>query len=41
VHRYSKQVMNEMGNIDIPASLAFFKDHGGFCDCEILFNVDE
>jgi hypothetical protein len=40
VHRYAKKVMAEMGGIDIPASLEFFKAHGGYCDCEILFNVD-
>jgi hypothetical protein len=39
-HRYAKQVMAEMGTIDIEGSLAFFREHGGFCDCEILFNVD-
>jgi hypothetical protein len=40
VHAYAKYIMAEMGNIDIPASLAFFRSRGGFCDCEILFNVD-
>jgi hypothetical protein len=39
--RYAKRVMEAMGGIDIPASLAFFKDHGGGCDCEILANVDD
>ena len=28
------------GDIDIPATLANFDEHGGHCDCEILFNVD-
>jgi hypothetical protein len=32
--------MTEMGNVDIPASIAFFEEHGGYCDCEILLNVD-
>ena len=40
VHRYAKQIMTEMGNVDIPASIAFFEEHGGYCDCEILLNVD-
>jgi hypothetical protein len=40
VHRYAKHVMAEMGQIDIEGSLAFFREHGGYCDCEILFNVD-
>jgi hypothetical protein len=29
-----------MGGINVEASLAYFKDHGGYCDCEILLNVD-
>lgn len=40
VHRYAKVVMTNMGNVDIAGSLAFFKEHGGYCDCEILLNVD-
>jgi hypothetical protein len=40
VHRYAKQVMAEMGGIDVNATLEFFKSHGGCCDCEVLFNVD-
>jgi Protein of unknown function (DUF2695) len=40
-HRYAKEVMAEMGGIDIDATLAFFKQHGGHCDCEILMNVDD
>lgn len=27
-------------DVDVPASLAFFESHGGHCDCEILFNVE-
>ena len=40
VHRHAKAVMAAMGGIDIEATLAFFEDHGGYCDCEILLNVD-
>ena len=40
VHRYAKEVMTSMGGIDVAASLEFFRDHGGYCDCEVLFNVD-
>jgi hypothetical protein len=36
----AKQVMTAMGNIDIPASIDFFENHGGNCDCEILLNID-
>jgi hypothetical protein len=27
--------------IDIGASLEYFSNHGGYCDCEILVNVDK
>jgi hypothetical protein len=40
VHRCAKQAMAEMGNIDIEGTLAFFREHGGHCDCEIMFNVE-
>jgi hypothetical protein len=39
-HRLAKRIMAHMGGIDITGSIAFFEDHGGFCDCEILLNVD-
>jgi hypothetical protein len=40
VHRYAKEIMQDMGGIDIAGSLEFFMAHGGHCDCEILLNVD-
>jgi hypothetical protein len=39
-HRFATKIMTEMGDIDIPASIAYFEEHGGYCDCEIGFNVD-
>jgi hypothetical protein len=38
--RYAIQIMTAMGDIDIPATLKYFDTHGGYCDCEILLNVD-
>ena len=32
-------ILNSLVDIDIPASMSFFDEHGGYCDCEILFNV--
>lgn len=29
-----------MGGIDIESTMEFFNSHGGYCDCEILFNVE-
>jgi Protein of unknown function (DUF2695) len=40
-HRFAKAVMTCMGSIDIEKSLAFFKGHGGHCDCMILMNVED
>jgi hypothetical protein len=39
-HCHAKEIMAAMGGIDIEASLKFFKSQGGYCDCEILLNVD-
>jgi hypothetical protein len=39
-HRYATKIMTEMGGIDIEKSVAYFQEHGGYCDCEICFNVD-
>jgi len=25
--------------VDIEATMKYFEDHGGYCDCEIAFNV--
>lgn len=33
------KIMTKMGNIDIPKTLQYFDNHGGYCDCEIMFNV--
>jgi len=41
VHRCAKAVMYKMGGINVEGSLAYFEDHGGYCDCEILLNVHE
>lgn len=38
--RNSIGILRSMGNIDIAKTLNFFRKHGGFCDCEILFNVE-
>jgi len=36
---FATNILEKMGNIDIPATMEYFEEHGGFCDCEILFNV--
>ena len=32
-------LLKAMGDIDISGSWRYFERHGGFCDCQILFNV--
>ncbi len=39
-YRYATEIMQMMGGIDIEKSIAFFQEHGGFCDCEICFNIN-
>lgn len=36
---YAHKILEAIGDIDIPASMAYFDENGGFCDCEIVFNV--
>jgi hypothetical protein len=40
-HRFSRRILAGMGLHEpaILASLAYFRDHGGYCDCEVLMNV--
>lgn len=35
----ARAILETMPDIDVEASLAFFEEYGGYCDCEILFNV--
>jgi len=37
-HRYAKQLL-ERFDVDVEGSLAYFEENGGYCDCEIVFNV--
>lgn len=34
-------ILKKMRNINIKKSLKYFDEHGGHCDCEILFNVEK
>lgn len=38
-HDFAAEILADMGGIDIPGSIEYFQEHGGWCDCEILFNV--
>ncbi len=39
--RFSRRILADMGLPEdaIAVSLAYFEDHGGHCDCEVVFNV--
>lgn len=34
-----RNMQNSYPDIDVEASLAYYNENGGHCDCEILFNV--
>ena len=38
-HAFTRKILTKMGNIDVENSLLYFSNHGGHCDCEILFNT--
>jgi len=35
----AEAILTAMGDIDVVASLTYFEEHGGHCNCEILFNI--
>ena len=35
----ARAILETMENVDIDGTLKYFDEHGGNCDCEILFNV--
>ena len=39
----SRRILGEMGLTpsEIENSTAYFRQHGGFCDCEVFLNLDE
>ena len=34
------KILSKTKGINVTDSLLYFRDHGGHCDCEILFNVE-
>jgi Protein of unknown function (DUF2695) len=40
--RFTKAILRDMGldERSTDLSIAYFGDHGGYCDCEVVFNVD-
>lgn len=38
-YRHARAVLEGMDGIDVAATLAYYRQRGGYCDCEILFNV--
>lgn len=42
IYRHAIRILRRMGftNDAVEASCQFFRDHFGFCDCEILMNVE-
>ena len=37
---FAKAILESMRGIDVEGTLRYFDEHGGHCDCEILFNID-
>jgi len=37
--QFARTILTDMGGIDIDATFAYFDKCGGYCDCEIVFNV--
>lgn len=41
-HEHSRRILTAMGltQAEIAESLEYFQEHGGYCDCEVLLNVN-
>jgi hypothetical protein len=41
-HRFARRILARMGldRAEVAASVEWFELHGGFCDCEVLLNVE-
>ena len=37
---YSRAILADMGGLDVGDTLSYFDQHGGHCDCEVVFNVE-
>jgi len=33
------KVLNQMGSVDVSKSIQYLEANGGYCDCEIMFNI--
>ena len=38
-HCQSISILKDIPGIDIDKSIQYFKDNGGYCDCETFFNL--
>ncbi len=36
----ARRILEDM-EMDVDLSLAFFEERGGYCDCEVVFNVED
>jgi Protein of unknown function (DUF2695) len=36
----SRELLLDMRIFDVDSSIQWLQDHAGFCDCEVLLNVD-
>lgn len=37
--RHTKAILAKIGNIDIESSVAYFREHSCYCDCEVMLNL--
>lgn len=37
--RLARFLLKQYPDVEVEASIAYYKAHGGHCDCEVVFNV--
>lgn len=40
-HHWRSRILLKKFGCDAKASIAYFKQHGGHCDCEVVVNVED
>jgi hypothetical protein len=37
----ARKILSTMPGVDVEGTLTWCREHGGFCDCEIIFNCEQ
>lgn len=38
-HNIVESILMSLPNVDVNRTIEFYKENGGYCDCEVMYNV--